>query len=185
LVIGPRTDCSEADLRHAIEVGSVDQRLFQHVECRAGQVMLVPAGTLHSIGPGAFVYEIQQPSDLTFRVFDWDRPETSDRPLHRAEALASIDASGLARPAGDVASLESRPLVTDFFGLEAVALPAAVVRHPAGALEVLTVIRGTVAVSGPGFAERLGPLETLVVPASMPLYELSSTDQGLVLVGSA
>jgi len=185
MVIGPRAEYPEAELRQGIEAGSIDQYLFQRIECRTGQVMLVPAGTLHSIGPGAFVYEIQQPSDLTFRVFDWDRPAASDRPLHRLEALHSINPSGRALTVGDVGSLATRPLVTDYFGLEAIALPAEVVRRPAGALEVITAIRGAVAASGQGFAERLESLETLVVPASVPFYELSSTDDGLVLVGRA
>ena len=42
----------------------------------------MPAGTLHALGPGLLVYEVQQTSNWTYRVYDWGRPQTEQRPLH-------------------------------------------------------------------------------------------------------
>jgi mannose-6-phosphate isomerase len=69
------------------------------VVVQRGQCHFLPAGTCHAIGPGLLIAEIQQPSDTTYRVFDWNRvdPATGKgRQLHVAEALESIhfDASG-------------------------------------------------------------------------------------------
>lgn len=49
----------------------------------------MPAGTLHAVGPGVFIYELQQPSDLTYRADDWGSPATPERPLHVTETLAA------------------------------------------------------------------------------------------------
>jgi mannose-6-phosphate isomerase len=63
----------------------------------AGAFHHVPAGRIHALGAGALVAEVQTPSDTTFRIYDWSAEYGRDpRPLHAAEALASIDL----RPAG-------------------------------------------------------------------------------------
>lgn len=76
----------------AIEKGNVDELLAQ-VEVRPGECHLLPAGTVHAIGAGLVIAEIQTPSDTTYRVFDWNRLDDSHkpRPLHIPEALESID----------------------------------------------------------------------------------------------
>lgn len=59
---------------------------------RAGDCVFLPAGTLHAAGGGLLMAEIQQPSDFTFRLFDWNRLDTNGRPreLHRAAGLESL-----------------------------------------------------------------------------------------------
>lgn len=56
--------------------------LVQRLSPAAGDLLFTPAGTPHALGPGYLIYEIQQSSDLTYRLYDWGR----DRPLHPAEA---------------------------------------------------------------------------------------------------
>ena len=57
-----------------------------------GDTFMIPAGTVHAIGKGVLLAEIQQPSDITFRLFDWNRvdDEGNSRELHVAEALKAI-----------------------------------------------------------------------------------------------
>jgi mannose-6-phosphate isomerase len=64
-------------------------------EARAGQCIFIPAGTVHALGAGLLVAEIQQASDTTWRLFDWDRvgPDGLPRNLHIDESLAAIDYS--------------------------------------------------------------------------------------------
>jgi len=72
--------------------------LLAKVPVEAGECHFLPAGTAHSIGGGILIAEIQTPSDTTYRVFDWNRVDSSGkhRPLHIKEALESIhfDSSG-------------------------------------------------------------------------------------------
>jgi mannose-6-phosphate isomerase len=75
----------------AIENGSVAE-LLAEVPVAAGQCHLLPAGTVHSIGAGLVIAEIQTPSDTTYRVFDFNRVDQNGKPrqLHIQEALESI-----------------------------------------------------------------------------------------------
>ncbi len=50
--------------------------------CSAGDTVFIAAGTLHALGPGLLLYEVQQTSDTTYRVYDWDRPASAGRKLH-------------------------------------------------------------------------------------------------------
>jgi len=78
------------------------------IEPRAGESIFIPSGRLHAIGGGLLIYEIQQNSDTTYRVFDWNRLGLDGKPrqLHVVESLASIDFDdfepGMDTPKGDV-----------------------------------------------------------------------------------
>jgi mannose-6-phosphate isomerase len=74
--------------RRAIAEGRARERL-QFVPVQADDFIFVPAGTLHAIGTGVLLYELQQTSDTTYRVYDWDRLglDGKPRPLHLEKAL--------------------------------------------------------------------------------------------------
>jgi mannose-6-phosphate isomerase len=86
----PGTD--RAGMAAAIEAGTVES-LLHWFPARAGDCILIPAGTVHAIGAGVVLAEVQQMSDATFRLHDWGRtgPDGQPRRLHTAEALESID----------------------------------------------------------------------------------------------
>lgn len=70
-------------------------------EPRVGDCILIPAGTVHALGAGLLIAEIQQASDTTYRLFDWDRTDASGQPrqLHVEQALDAIDyRAALVRP---------------------------------------------------------------------------------------
>jgi mannose-6-phosphate isomerase len=71
----------------AIDAGTADDCL-QRIAVRAGDAFFVPAGTVHTIGPDMVLCEVQQHSDLTYRIFDYDRVQADGtrRPLHRRQA---------------------------------------------------------------------------------------------------
>jgi mannose-6-phosphate isomerase len=62
------------------------------VEAKTGTTYLLPAGTVHALGAGVIVYEIQQPSDITYRLDDWGRVDASGQPreMHREQGLAVL-----------------------------------------------------------------------------------------------
>jgi mannose-6-phosphate isomerase len=76
----------------ALQDGSVAEMVHQ-VRPERGQFMFVESGRLHALGAGLLVFEIQQNSDTTYRVFDWNRVGLDGKPraLHVQESLASID----------------------------------------------------------------------------------------------
>jgi mannose-6-phosphate isomerase len=86
LALGLKQAMSEAELREAAADGSIEHRL-DWIEARHGDFFSVPAGTIHAIGPGLSLIEIQQPSDVTYRLYDYGR----DRELHVDDAVAVAD----------------------------------------------------------------------------------------------
>jgi mannose-6-phosphate isomerase len=79
------------DLRAAIGRGEIESRL-RYVQAREGAYYPVPPGTVHALGAGLTVLEVQQASDTTFRLYDYGRPGTDGRPrdLHVEQAIAVI-----------------------------------------------------------------------------------------------
>lgn len=94
LYAGLREGVTRESFERAIHSGEVADCL--HVlEPRPGDSIFIPSGRLHAIGAGLLIHEIQQNSDTTYRVFDWNRPGLDGRPreMHVDESLASIDFS--------------------------------------------------------------------------------------------
>jgi len=83
LALGLAQPASAEALRAAAADGSIE-RLLHWQPVRAGDFFHVPAGTIHAIGPGVSLIEVQQPADVTFRLYDYGRP----RDLHLEDALA-------------------------------------------------------------------------------------------------
>lgn len=85
--IQPGTDLET--LREACARGSAVGPLLRRVQVRPGDVCNIPAGTVHAIGAGILLYEIQQSSDVTYRFYDWDRVDKNGnrRELHIEKAL--------------------------------------------------------------------------------------------------
>ena len=88
---GLRPGTAKQAFKKAIADGTV-MDLLQRVPVERGQCHFLPAGTVHALGAGILVAEVQTPSDTTFRVFDWNRLDYQGRPrtLHVQEALESI-----------------------------------------------------------------------------------------------
>lgn len=81
---------SMTEERYAQEIGGEQSADGLHrVSVKTGDVIFVPAGAIHALGPGIIVTEIQQNSDTTYRIYDWGRP----RPLHLQQALDVLDFS--------------------------------------------------------------------------------------------
>lgn len=99
VVVGLGPGVGLADLRRAVAAGRVEACL-NRTPVRAGDAVLVPAGTVHAILPGVVLAEVQQSSDVTYRLYDWGRtpePGAPPRELHVAEALEAVRWPG-ARP---------------------------------------------------------------------------------------
>ncbi len=92
VMVGLKPGVTPDSFRRAVVDGTVEECLAR-IPVHPGDVIFVPAGTAHTIGPGAVLCEIQEHSDITYRVFDYNRltPEGKPRPLHIEQALAVIN----------------------------------------------------------------------------------------------
>ena len=92
LYVGLRKASSRAAFEQAIEAGAAEEHIHR-VPVKTGDAMFLPSGRVHAIGAGNVIVEIQQNSDTTYRVFDWNRMDASGAPrtLHVEESLRCID----------------------------------------------------------------------------------------------
>ena len=92
LYVGLKRGVTRGDFERRIEDGSVAD-CFHRVPVSVGDAMFLPSGRVHAIGAGLVIFEIQQNSDTTYRVFDWNRVGLDGKPreLHVPQSLASID----------------------------------------------------------------------------------------------
>lgn len=121
LGVGLKAAVTPAQLRAAIADGSIDQLVAWH-RPMAGDVVAVPAGTIHALGPGLVLAEIQQRSDTTFRLFDHGRA----RELHIEQGVAVAHAGpakGTA-PARRLSDARTALVANPFFVFERIDLPA-------------------------------------------------------------
>ncbi len=110
LVYGLRRSCKREQLRRAIADGTVEKYL-QKLPIHRDDLFFIPPGTIHAIGAGTLVAEIQESSNLTYRLYDYDRVDKNGqkRPLHIEKALDVADLRGCAEPRQPLRVLKYRP----------------------------------------------------------------------------
>lgn len=94
IYLGFKEDVSEEQVENAIKQNTLTS-LMNFFEVKAGDCYFIPSGTIHAIGTGCLIYEIQQNSNLTYRVYDYDRRDKNGNPreLHVEKALKVLDFS--------------------------------------------------------------------------------------------
>ncbi len=112
LVYGLNGKPSCESVAEAIEKNALDPLLNQ-VEVHAGDFVFIPSGTVHAIGGGLRLMEVQQSCDITYRLYDWGRP----REIHVQKGLASVKNEGLAKIARFPGRFECQ-----YFSLEEIAV---------------------------------------------------------------
>jgi mannose-6-phosphate isomerase len=153
--------------------------LLQYIPVQAGDTVFMRAGTVHALGPGLFVYEIQETSDWTYRVYDWGRPQVKGRVLHTEKSIAVTNPAyqGQAVPLRTGAGRYRQVLAEcEYFQLERMGLlPGSLALQPQGeSFHALTVIAGSVELISENTRLSLKPYETVLVPAATAAYTLVS-----------
>jgi mannose-6-phosphate isomerase len=185
LIAGIKPEVTAESLADSIRNGTILD-MVQTLDVKAGDTIFMSPGTIHALGPGLLIYEIQQTSDLTYRVYDWGRPQTGTRKLHidKAISVSRPDATANIIPVSD--NLTNNVAILSqcqYFRLELV---------PAGqkslefdtlneSFHTLTVIEGQVEVGVGQECFHLDRFETLLIPAECGKYTVSLTADCRVL----
>ena len=180
----------EGRLRTALHQGTVADCLHCF-RPQPGDCLFLPAGTVHAVGGGVLMAEVQQTSDATFRLFDWNRRDAQgrSRTLHIDQALACIDwkagpvhpvhAEGYPRGPAPV----RQPLVScPYFTMEYMRAPGPFVCGEPGRMRVLIVAHGRGRLNGPAGNYDIRAGDSLLLPAAMASMEcLPEGPLGLLL----
>jgi mannose-6-phosphate isomerase len=183
LFVGLRRGVTRDEFERRIAEGSVAE-CFHRLRVRKGDAMFLPSGRVHALGAGLVIFEIQQNSDTTYRVFDWNRLGIDGKPraLHIAESLASIDFSDfepglLSGRMKQEGALQVRELVRDsLFSVEACTLVAHErTERSTNTMQILGVLRGELTVASAGVATTSGPGDFCLLPAELHNVRIEST----------
>jgi len=179
LFAGLKRGVTRAEFERRIGDGTVAQ-CFYRLPVRAGDALFLPGGRVHAIGAGLVIFEIQQNSDTTYRVFDWNRVGLDGQPreLHVAQSLASIDFNDFepslipGKFAGN--EIKSRSLVNDpLFNVEAMEM-----KSGAGGLlkskklQIVAVTTGEIEIKSGATAVKLSAGRFSLIPASLVQTEV-------------
>ena len=175
LFVGLRRGVTRADFERKIGDGTVAECFHRH-DVTAGDAMFLPSGRVHAIGAGNVIFEIQQNSDTTYRVFDWNRVGLDGQPreLHIPQSLASIDFNDF-EPALESRHTEQRGDATvrpvakcPLFTVEQIGLAVGKsVPLPPQTMHIIGVVSGDITVESSGENLSLRAGEFCLVPASV------------------
>ncbi len=186
---GLKAGVDRSTFERAIADGRVVECLHV-VEPKPGDCLFVPARTVHALGAGVLVAELQQSSDTTYRIYDWDRLGADGRPreLHIAQALEVIDFErGPIEPVTMPADAGDQVLVrcsAFTWRCRRLGRRSASFQWPSStSFHLLTVIDGSVRVSGDPTGEPLGRGQTMLIPAACPVRVELVCERAVVLDG--
>lgn len=185
IMAGLRPGVTRAVFERRLAEGTVAE-CFHRLPVQAGDAMFLPSGRVHALGAGLVLFEIQENSDTTYRVFDWNRVGLDGRPraLHVAESLESIDFEdfepGLvgrdpAVPVRAGSGIAVRTLVNDrLFRVEVFSGPAGATWSPSlRSCQILGLVRGRVEVRGGGVGMALHAGDFCLLPAGLRQVEVT------------
>jgi mannose-6-phosphate isomerase len=182
LYVGLKRGVTRAVFEKCIQTGGVAD-CFHRLPVKAGDAMFLPSGRVHAIGAGLVIFEIQQNSDTTYRVFDWNRVGLDGKPrqLHVAQSLASMDFTDFEPSLVDTVFASAgrfkiRPLArhalfkVDVF--RALSAESMVFRQPR--LRIVAVLEKRVTVTDGTHSMDLQPGQFCLLPASLKVVELAN-----------
>lgn len=193
---GLKHKIDEANYREAIANSTIEQLLVKH-EVKSGDVFFIPAGRIHSIGAGCLLAEIQQSSDYTYRIYDFNRKDKDGKPrdLHtdyaaRAIVYDDVVASGRCfddslKACDDV----TKPLVrSDFFNTDLISLSNETYNLKFQHLETFKIFQcvqgqGTM-LDDSGYRIVLSKGTTLLLPASVEKVTLTANTDSFKVINA-
>jgi mannose-6-phosphate isomerase len=189
LYVGLRAGVTREQFERKIADGTVAD-CFHRIPVRAGDTMFLPSGRVHAIGDRLVIFEIQQNSDTTYRVFDWNRVGLDGKPreLHVAQSLASIDFNDfepklVQTPFITDGGVQKRSLVKDpLFDVEAWQVASGVRSEFAPhQLQIVAVTGGEIAVQSGSTRVNLSAGQFCLIPAGVESTSLVASANASVL----
>jgi mannose-6-phosphate isomerase len=194
IYVGLKSGVTRQEFEDSLASGKVAD-CFHRIAVKSGDVMFLPSGRVHALGAGLVIFEIQENSDTTYRVFDWNRVGLDGKPraLHIKESLASIDFSDF-EPAVISSAFSKtgygkmRPLVKNaLFSVEAhQANASATLELPRHKMQIVAVLSGRVQIRDEQISVSLRAGQFCLLPAALPRATLQAeTTADFLLVGTS
>lgn len=188
ICVGLKEGITREDFATHLEAGTIEATLNKF-EVKAGDCVFVPAGTVHAIGSGVLLAEVQQQSDLTFRLHDWGRMGSDGKPreLHIEQSMACIDFER-----GPVHAVEPKVLSPDghrheelvregYFVIQRHTTASAVEIRTEDQFRILTLLSGSAVANWDGGCQEMTTGTTCLVPAAVPSVSVKPNGEATFL----
>lgn len=187
---GFKPGVTPADFEQARRAGNIPS-LLQRFRALPGMVFNTPGGRVHAIGAGCLLLEIQQDSNTTYRLYDWDRLDNDGRPrpLHIAKGLQAINWSLTGSPVAPIQPKIQQPaghamrllLDAPHFHVEEWTISTACqIEHDSSSFLIIFPVNGNVRIKTPGQpAMILQRRSTCLLPAILHSFSLQPADTGI------
>ena len=187
LFAGLTDDATEATIAKASNDGSVANQLVE-LKIAPGQALFIPGGLVHAIGDGCLIYEVQQNSNTTYRMFDWNRIDAQGNPreLHIDESLKTI---GWGLPVPEMVEPQSEEqgwsqvVSCEFFTMKKLELNGTETITPDGTSFIsLFAAKGSATVNCGGKSVDLPTGSSVLIPANAEKCVIKSDEKASLLV---
>ena len=188
IIAGLKPGNNRQEIEEAVRKGRV-LNLVRYLPVQSGDTLLMLPGTLHALGPGLLVYELQQTSDITYRVYDWDRPLTGGRQLHIEQSLAVIDPDSRpqVQPLPHLSNGEALTICqSSYFTLQLLESNSISLTLDtfSEAFHIITVIQGQARLRAGNDEISLGQFQSVLVPASTGAYTIDPDGSCRLLIAT-
>lgn len=187
LIVGFQKEVTPKEYIHHLENKTLTD-ILNIDEVKKGDVYFIPTGRVHAIGAGVMLAEIQQTSDITYRIYDWDRPNSDGtyRELHTEEALQAIDYSAkesYQTAYTKVQNTSSEIVSCPYFTTNVLPLRGKIALNHSDkdSFVIYMCVEGEVELIYKNQTESLKMGETILVPASIKELEISSEENSELL----
>ncbi len=175
LVMGWSRDTSREEYERRVKDGTLGD-ILQRVQVKAGDAFYIPAGRVHAIGPGITLYETQQASDLTYRMYDWNRVGADGQPrqlhIEKAADVLNYHAGAAEHPVEELTyaaeGFSRTALIADahFLVERVIATETAATMSTRNRPLIITALGEGLELHCEGGSAILAPYETALVPAA-------------------
>jgi mannose-6-phosphate isomerase len=189
VMVGLKPVVDREQFRRSIADGTAEDCL-EHIPLHAGEAIFVSAGTAHTIGPGLILCEIQEHSDLTYRVYDYNRRDAKGqgRPLHVVKALEVMRFGEQTGGKIEPVRVKRNSVTTTYFAAcryfvaEKWEFEESIARSvPLGRFELLIFLEGAGEIHWAGEHAKYGPAQVWLLPAALSAYELKPDSRSELL----
>ncbi|MCB0465428.1 MAG: class I mannose-6-phosphate isomerase [Aequorivita sp.] len=187
LILGFSEEMNQQKYLKALSENRVTE-ILNSEPIKKGDAFILNPGTVHAIGAGILLAEIQQTSDITYRIYDWDRPDINGqmRQLHNDLALEAIDFSP-SKAKMNYSEEENTPVAigtTNFFTANKLILSKNLIRNleEISSFTVYMCMEGTAVIETDDFSEEIKKGETVLIPAQLPEIKFSTNSASFLEV---
>ncbi len=194
IIVGLKKAISQDEMLNAIKIGTF-RNLLKEEPIKKGDLLFIPAGTIHAIMSNTLIYEVQESSDITLRVYDWDRSDNNGKPraLHIDEAVkvTNTNSYGSFKIKPVILSTQSSythfyRVACQYFAIEQLVIskPTEIKLAAKQSFSVLTIIKGSVNLTYLNRSLKLLIGESAIIPAYCTNCSLNVLTQTEVLLSS-